>query len=75
LEPRSGYEHDKRLIGSGSEVTAVFLANDQMALGLMRVLYETGLEVPADISIVGFDDIPEASYYAPPLTTVRQEGR
>jgi DNA-binding LacI/PurR family transcriptional regulator len=73
LEPRSGYEHDKRLIGSGSEVTAVFLANDQMALGLMRVLYGTGLEVPGDISIVGFDDIPEASYYAPPLTTVRQE--
>lgn len=71
--PRSGYEQGKRLIGSGADVTAVFVANDQMALGVMRVLYEAGLEVPGDISIVGFDDIPEASYYAPPLTTVRQE--
>jgi DNA-binding LacI/PurR family transcriptional regulator len=70
--PRSGYEQGKRLIGSGADVTAVFVANDQMALGVMRVLYEAGLEVPGDISIVGFDDIPEASYYAPPLTTVRQ---
>jgi hypothetical protein len=40
-----------------------------MALDVMRVVYETGLEVPGDTNIVGFDDIPKASYYAPPLTT------
>jgi DNA-binding LacI/PurR family transcriptional regulator len=71
--PRAGYEQGRRLLEMGHNVTAVFVANDQMALGLMRALYEAGVEVPSDISIVGFDDIPEASYYAPPLTAVRQE--
>jgi DNA-binding LacI/PurR family transcriptional regulator len=71
--PRSGYEQGRILIRSGVDVTAVFVANDQMALGVMRALREAGLEVPGDVSVVGFDDIPEASYYAPPLTTVRQE--
>lgn len=70
---RSGYEQGRVLASRASEVTAVFVANDQMALGVLRALHETNLEVPDDISIVGFDDIPEASYYAPPLTTVRQE--
>ena len=56
-----------------NEVTAVFVANDQMALGVLRAMHEVDLQVPNDISIVGFDDIPEASYFPPPLTTVRQE--
>ncbi len=68
---RSGYEQGGSLLESGA--TAVFVANDQMALGVMRAVHEAGMGVPGDISIVGFDDIPEASYYAPPLTTVRQE--
>src|SRR5512145_1014053 len=51
--------------------TAVFVANDQMALGLLRYLHEIGRETPKDISIVGFDDIPKAAYFTPPLTTVR----
>ncbi len=51
----------------------MFVANDQMALGLLRRLHEAGREVPRDISIVGFDDIPEAAYFSPPLTTVRQD--
>ena len=55
------------------EVTAVFVANDQMALGLLRYLNEVGREVPRDMSVVGFDDIPEAAYFTPPLTTVRQD--
>ena len=55
------------------ELTAVFVANDSMALGLLRRLHEAGREVPREISIVGFDDIPEAAYFTPPLTTVRQD--
>ena len=44
-----------------------------MALGLLRALAEAGLKVPDDVRVVGFDDVPEAAYYAPPLTTVRQD--
>ena len=55
------------------EVTAVFAANDQMAIGVLRALHESGRAVPADVSVVGFDDIPEAAYLTPPLTTVRQD--
>lgn len=52
--------------------TAVFAANDHMALGLLRAFREKGKSVPEDISLVGFDDVPEASSYTPPLTTVYQ---
>jgi DNA-binding LacI/PurR family transcriptional regulator len=69
---RSGYELGQRLLTVGG-ITAVFVANDQMALGMLRALSEAGLRVPADISVVGFDDIPEAPYFTPPLTTVRQD--
>jgi DNA-binding LacI/PurR family transcriptional regulator len=68
---RSGYELGGSLLAS-PEVTAVFVANDQMALGLLRRLHEQGRHVPHEISIVGFDDVPEAAYFSPPLTTVRQ---
>jgi DNA-binding LacI/PurR family transcriptional regulator len=54
------------------DFTAVFCGNDQMALGFMHACREVGLSVPDDISIVGFDDIPEAAHFLPPLTTVRQ---
>src|SRR4051794_2433291 len=70
--PRSGYEVGSRLIEL-PEVTAIFVANDQMALGLLRVLHERGRDVPGDISLVGFDDIPESEFFTPPLTTVRQD--
>ncbi len=56
-----------------SGVTAVFAANDQMALGLLSALHEAGLGVPDDVSVVGFDDTPDAAYYWPALTTVRQD--
>jgi len=55
------------------DFSAVFVGNDQMALGLMHACRELGLDVPGDISIVGFDDVPEAAHFAPPLTTVRQD--
>lgn len=70
--PRSGYEIGQRLLET-PEVTAVFAANDQMALGLLRALHEAGRKVPHDLSVVGFDDIPEAGYFIPPLTTIRQD--
>jgi DNA-binding LacI/PurR family transcriptional regulator len=55
------------------EVTAVFAANDSLALGILRALSERGRRVPQDISVVGFDDVPEAAYFIPPLTTVRPD--
>jgi len=54
-------------------VTAVFSANDQMALGLVRALRDAGRRVPEDVSVVGFDDTPESGYFAPALTTIRQD--
>lgn len=69
--PRSGHEHGVRLAGDPA-VTAVFAANDQMALGLLRALHEKGRAVPKEVSVVGFDDMDEAAHFWPPLTTVRQ---
>ncbi|CAN5268057.1 LacI family DNA-binding transcriptional regulator [soil metagenome] len=54
------------------DFTAVFASNDQMALGFMHACWDSGLTVPGDISVVGYDDIPEAQHFYPPLTTVRQ---
>jgi DNA-binding LacI/PurR family transcriptional regulator len=69
--PRSGYAAAQRLVGR-PDLGAVFVSNDQMALGVARCLYEHGLRVPDDVSVVGYDDIPEAEFFTPPLTTVRQ---
>jgi DNA-binding LacI/PurR family transcriptional regulator len=55
------------------DFTAIFSSNDQMALGLIHAVRDAGLDVPRDVSIVGFDDIPEAAHFWPPLTTVRQD--
>ncbi len=55
------------------DFTAVFAANDQMALGFIHACRDFGLDVPGDVSVVGFDDVPEAAHFAPPLTTVRQD--
>ncbi len=68
---QSGYEAGLRL-AELTALTAVFSANDQMAVGLLRALHEAGRSVPDDVSVVGFDDVPEAAYLIPPLTTVRQ---
>ncbi|MFE1923824.1 LacI family DNA-binding transcriptional regulator [Streptomyces asoensis] len=67
----SGYAAG-RLLASDAAVTAVFAANDDMAIGLIRALTEAGRRVPEDVSVVGFDDIPVAAYVTPPLTTVPQ---
>ncbi|MET7424396.1 LacI family DNA-binding transcriptional regulator [Dactylosporangium sp. NPDC005555] len=69
---RSGYAAGLQLAAQGN-TTAVFAGNDQMALGMIRAFHERGIRVPDDVSIVGFDDIPEAMYLCPPLTTIRQD--
>lgn len=70
--PVSGYRAGL-LIAEHTDVTAVFAGNDSMALGLLRALHERGRRVPEDISVVGFDDVPEAAFYWPALTTVAQD--
>jgi len=69
---RSGYEAAQSLLQI-ADLTAVLVGNDQMALGLLRRLHEVGRKVPGELSVVGFDDIPESAYFTPPLTTVRQD--
>jgi DNA-binding LacI/PurR family transcriptional regulator len=68
----SGYAAGLRL-AERRDVTAVFAANDHMAVGLLRALRERGRDVPRDVSVVGFDDVPESAYSMVPLTTVRQD--
>ena len=67
----SGYACGLELVRR-REVEAVFVANDQMALGLLGAFHENRVRVPDDILVAGFDDIPEAAYFTPPLTTIRQ---
>jgi DNA-binding LacI/PurR family transcriptional regulator len=73
FEVCSGYRAAKALLERPEPFTAIFAGNDLMALGAMRALREEGLRIPEDVSIVGFDDIDEAAYFDPPLTTVRQD--
>ena len=70
--PRSGYAAGRRLADDPS-VTAIFVANDEMAGGVVRALIEAGRSVPDDVSVVGFDDAPDGEFRIPPLTTVRQD--
>jgi DNA-binding LacI/PurR family transcriptional regulator len=68
----SGYAAG-RALAAKPEVTAVFAANDQMALGLIRAFAEAGRRVGEDVHVVGFDDVADAADFLPPLTTVRQD--
>jgi DNA-binding LacI/PurR family transcriptional regulator len=70
--PGSGYRQGS-ILAMIPEVTAVFVASDEMAFGTIRALHERGRRVPGDVSIVGVDDIALAAYCTPPLTTVRQD--
>jgi DNA-binding LacI/PurR family transcriptional regulator len=69
---QSGYDAGRSL-PTAPDVTAVFAANDNMALGLLRALHEQGRSVPGDVSVVGFDNIDEAGFFTPPLTSIRQD--
>ncbi|WP_028809184.1 LacI family DNA-binding transcriptional regulator [Streptomyces sp. 351MFTsu5.1] len=68
----SGYHLGRRL-ARRPDVTAVFASNDQMALGVLHAFHEAGRSVPGEVSVVGYDDIPEAAHLLPPLTTVRSD--
>jgi LacI family transcriptional regulator len=66
----SGYRATRELLGARERPTAIFAANDSMAIGAISALREAGVRVPEDVAVVGFDDIPMARYMNPPLTTV-----
>lgn len=68
----SGYRAGLELIQQ-HPVTAVFVANDQMAVGVLRAVQEAGLHIPGHLSVVGYDDQPEAEFFMPPLTTIKQD--
>jgi LacI family transcriptional regulator len=73
--PQTGYETVKELMGRKIPFSALIAYNDISAVGAIRAIKETGLRVPEDISVVGFDDIREAAYHLPSLTTIRQPMR
>lgn len=70
--PEMGYRFTKELLSRKKCFTALFAYNDVSAIGAIRAIQELGLRIPQDISVVGFDDIREAAYQTPRLTTVRQ---
>jgi len=69
----SGAQAIEKLFAQYPEMDAVFVANDQMALGVMQVATQKGLRIPDDLGIVGFDNIPESAFFSPPLTTIQQD--
>lgn len=71
--PSSGERCIRMLLEWHPEMDAVFVCNDQMALGAMKVARQMGRQIPHDLAVVGFDDIPESPYFSPALTTVRQD--
>jgi LacI family transcriptional regulator len=73
--PASGAEGVQLLLDRYPKMDAIFVGNDQMALGVLHVLLAQGLRVPEDIGLVGFDDIQEAAHYWPSLTTIKQDQR
>ena len=69
----SGYDLLKRLVARQPDLTAIFAHNDRMAVGAIRAARDLGVRVPQDLAVIGFDDMPLASYFDPPLTTMRQD--
>lgn len=70
--PARGFEIGREL-AKRNDFSAVFVANDQMAIGILHAFAQAGIAVPDDVSLIGFDDVPEAAYLNPALTTVRQD--
>jgi len=70
--PQSGAEALTHLIAHNPDMTAVFASNDQMALGVLHSAEQMGLNVPDDLAVIGYDDIPEAAFFHPSLSSIRQ---
>lgn len=71
----SGYEKGYQLLSGNEQPEAILVANDQMALGVMRACVEKGIVIPGQIAVVGFDDTADSAWFSPPLTTIRQAFR
>ena len=72
--PQSGYDITRSLIKHHrNDFTAIVVQNDLMAFGVLRALQESGLRIPQDVSVIGYDDMPDSSFSIPPLTTLRQD--
>jgi LacI family transcriptional regulator len=69
--PSSGYEAMNTILDGPDRPSAVFVASDVVAIGAIQAVKQRGLLIPRDMAIIGFDDIPMAAYFDPPLTTVR----
>ena len=70
FSPEGGWASARALVASGHEFTALFCANDEMAIGALSYFQQVGLSVPKDVSVLGYDDTPSAEYSAPRLTSV-----
>ncbi len=75
FDAASGYTAVRGLLRRSPDITAVFVASDIVAFGALRALREAGRRVPSDVSVVGFDDVPLARHFDPPLTTIRLPAR
>ena len=72
FHPSGGYKAAEKFLELSPRPTAIFASNDLSAFGAMEAVRQTGLEIPKDMSVIGFDDIPQAATMYPKLTTVRQ---
>lgn len=69
---QAGFDATLKLLAAGHQPSAIFAASDLIAIGVIRALQQRGMQVPADVAVVGFDDIPVASFASPALTTIQQ---
>lgn len=72
---QSGYQATQKLIAGNTPFSAILVANDQMALGVLHALHEHNIDVPKEVSVMGYDDTADSAYFQPPLTTIRQNFR
>ncbi len=69
----SGYRCTREVLDNNQHFDGVLVGNDQMALGVLRALNESGLKIPQQVAVIGFDDTSDSAYFSPPLTTIRQD--
>lgn len=69
----SGFEITEKMLHEFPQTTAILVANDQMALGVLHALHKGGIQIPAEMSVIGYDDTEDSANYFPPLTTIKQD--